>query len=80
MILTLRKTGPKLRKRGKDMQKGMLTTVDVSTINNGNAIKAFLDPKSKYEDFHMEEFAFALEVKLEHGKLKPVNVANNHPF
>jgi hypothetical protein len=64
----------------KDMQKRIPTTVDLSTINNGNAIKAFLNPKSKYEDFNMEEFAFALEVELEHGKLKAVNVTNNHPF
>ena len=28
----------------------------------------------------MEEFAFALKVELEHGKLKAVNVTNNHPF
>ena len=54
--------------------------MDLSTIDNLNAIKAFLDPKSKYEDFNMEEFAFALEVELEHGKLKAVNVTNNHPF
>jgi len=28
----------------------------------------------------MEEFAFALKVELEHGKIKDVNVTNNHPF
>ena len=64
----------------RDMQKKVPTTVDLSSINNLNAIKAFLDPKSKYEDFNMKEFAFALEVELEHGKLKAVNVTNNHPF
>ena len=28
----------------------------------------------------MEEFAFALKVELEHGKIRDVNVTNNHPF
>jgi hypothetical protein len=28
----------------------------------------------------MEEFDFALKVELEHGKIKDVNVTNNHPF
>ena len=63
-----------------DMQKKQPTTVDLSTINNVNAIKAFLDPKSRHEEFNMEEFAYALEVELEHGKLKDVNMTNNHPF
>ncbi|MBL0019994.1 MAG: hypothetical protein IPP17_27085 [Bacteroidetes bacterium] len=49
-------------------------------MNNVEAIKAYLDPKSKHEEFNMEEFAFALKVELEHGKLKEVNVTNNHPF
>ena len=49
-------------------------------MNNVDAIRAYLNPKSKHEAFNMEEFAFALKVELEHGKLKDVNVTNNHPF
>ena len=56
------------------------TDVDLSTMNNVHAIKAYLDPKSKHEAFNMEEFAFALKVELEHGRVKDVNVTNNHPF
>lgn len=56
------------------------TDVDLSTMNNVEAIKAYLSPESKYEAFNMEEFAFALKVELEHGKIKDVNVTNNHPF
>lgn len=56
------------------------TDVDLSTMNNVEAIKAYLNPNSKHEAFNMEEFAFALKVELEHGKIKDVNVTNNHPF
>ncbi|MBF4491332.1 hypothetical protein IRZ83_02130 [Flavobacterium sp. JLP] len=63
----------------KDLQDKQ-TDVDLSTMNNVEAIKAYLSPESKYEDFNMEEFAFALKVELEHGKIKDVNVTNNHPF
>jgi hypothetical protein len=56
------------------------TDVDLSTMNNVHAIKAYLDQKSKHEAFNMEEFAFALKVELEHGRVKDVNVTNNHPF
>ncbi|HEY1193570.1 DUF5661 family protein [Flavobacterium sp.] len=56
------------------------TDVDLSTMNNVHAIKAYLDPNSKHEAFNMEEFAFALKVELEHGRVKDVNVTNNHPF
>lgn len=61
-----------LKKKGTD--------VDLSTMNNVKAIEAYLNPKSKHEEFNMEEFAFALKVELEHGKIKDVNVTNNHPF
>lgn len=64
----------------KDLKGNKNTEVDLSTMNNVEAIKAYLDPKSKHEEFNMEEFAFALKVELEHGKLKAVNVTNNHPF
>ena len=64
----------------KDLQDKKLTDVDLSTMNNVHAIKAYLDPKSKHEAFNMEEFAFALKVELEHGRVKDVNVTNNHPF
>ena len=54
--------------------------IDLSTIDNVEAIKAYLNPQSVNEQFNMEEFAYALKVELEHGKLKAVNVTNNHPF
>ena len=64
----------------KDLLDTKHTEVDLSTMNNVEAIKAYLNPKSKHEAFNMEEFAFALKVELEHGKIKDVNVTNNHPF
>ncbi|MEP7265781.1 MAG: DUF5661 family protein [Bacteroidota bacterium] len=64
----------------KDLNKKKETGVDLSTMNNAEAIKAYLNPKSKHEKFNMEEFAYALKVELEHGRLKAVNVTNNHPF
>ncbi|MES2544043.1 MAG: DUF5661 family protein [Bacteroidota bacterium] len=64
----------------KDLSATENTAVDLSTMNNVEAIKAYLNPKSKHEEFNMDEFAFALKVELEHGKLKEVNVTNNHPF
>lgn len=64
----------------KDLNNKKHTDVDLSTMNNVHAIKAYLDPKSKHEAFNMEEFAFALKVELEHGRVKDVNVTNNHPF
>ncbi|MDQ6469694.1 DUF5661 family protein [Flavobacterium sp. LHD-80] len=64
----------------KDLLDSKNTEVDLSTMNNVEAIKAYLNPKSKHEEFNMEEFAFALKVELEHGKIKDVNVTNNHPF
>ncbi len=64
----------------KDLNDKKNTAVDLSTMNNVETIKAYFNPKSKHEAFNMEEFAFALKVELEHGKLKEVNVTNNHPF
>lgn len=64
----------------KDLNSKIATDVDLSTITNKEALKAYFNPKSKYEEFNMEEFAFALKVELEHGKIKDVNVTNNHPF
>lgn len=63
-----------------DLNKNQETDVDLSTMNNVEAIKAYLNPGSKHERFNMEEFAFALKVELEHGRIKDVNVTNNHPF
>jgi len=63
-----------------DLNDNKDTDVDLSTMNNVESIKAYLNPNSKYEAFNMEEFAFALKVELEHGKIKDVNVTNNHPF
>ncbi|KRD10249.1 hypothetical protein ASE21_11055 [Flavobacterium sp. Root901] len=64
----------------KDLLETTDTEVDLSTMDNVEAIKAYLNPESKYADFNMEEFAFALKVELEHGKIRDVNVTNNHPF
>ncbi|OWU89069.1 hypothetical protein DBB36_22875 [Flavobacterium sp. WLB] len=64
----------------KDLLDGKQTDVDLSTMDNVEAIKAYLNPNSKHADFNMEEFAFALKVELEHGKIRDVNVTNNHPF
>jgi hypothetical protein len=64
----------------KDLNKKDGTSVDLSTMNNVDCIKAYLNPKSKHEEFNMIEFAYALKVELEHGKIKAVNVTNNHPF
>ncbi|MBO9585095.1 MAG: hypothetical protein J7574_13120 [Flavobacterium sp.] len=64
----------------RDLNDAKQTDVDLSTMNNVHAIKAYLDPNSKHEAFNMEEFAFALKVELEHGRVKDVNVTNNHPF
>lgn len=64
----------------KDLSANVDTIVDLSTINNVEAMKAYFNPKGKHEQFNMEEFAFALKVELEHGKIKDANVTNNHPF
>ncbi|RTY89126.1 DUF5661 family protein [Flavobacterium sp. GT3R68] len=64
----------------KDLNDKKETEVNLSTINNVEALKAYFNPKSKHEEFNMNEFAFALKVELEHGKLKAANVTNNHPF
>lgn len=64
----------------KDLLNTKETDVDLSTMDNVEAIKAYLNPKSKHEKFNMEEFAFALKVELEHGRIRDVNVTNNHPF
>lgn len=64
----------------KDLNSEFPTDADLSTINNVEAIKAYLNPKSRHEEFNMKEFAYSLKVELEHGRLKDVNVTNNHPF
>ncbi|POS01090.1 hypothetical protein Q361_11436 [Flavobacterium croceum DSM 17960] len=64
----------------KDLKKNVATQIDLSTVVNANAILAFLNPKGKNEEFNMQQFAYALKVELEHGKLKDTNVTNNHPF
>ena len=64
----------------KDLSEKIPTEVDLSTIKNVESIKAFLHPKSRHEAFNMEEFAYALKVELEHGRVKDVNVTSNHPF
>lgn len=64
----------------KDMQKSTKTKVDLSTITNGKAIKAFFNPQNKYEEFNMEEFAESLKVEIEHGSIRDANVTLNHPI
>ena len=64
----------------KDMDAKTESDVDLTTINNLPSLQAYLDPKGKYEQLNMEEFAYALKVELEHGRVKDVNVTNNHPF
>lgn len=64
----------------KDLYEKNNPEVDLSTLNNVESIKAYFNPKSKHEEFNMKEFAFALKVELEHGRLKAANVTNNHPF
>jgi hypothetical protein len=64
----------------RDLSEDKDTDVDLSTMDNVEAIKAYLNPKSRHERFNMEEFAFALKVELEHGRVRDVNVTNNHPF
>lgn len=64
----------------KDLYAKNDTSVDLSTLNNVETIRAYFNPKSKHEEFNMDEFAFGLKVELEHGRLKAANVTNNHPF
>ena len=64
----------------QDLNSKIPTDVDLSTIKNVESIKAFLNPKSKHEEFNMTEFAFSLKIELEHGRVKDANVTNNHPF
>jgi len=64
----------------RDLNKDKDTDVDLSTMDNVEAIRAYLNPQSRHERFNMEEFAFALKVELEHGRVRDVNVTNNHPF
>lgn len=56
------------------------TQIDLSNLLNKDAVKAFFDPASELYDFNMEEFAYALDVELEHGKIRDANVTGNHPF
>lgn len=63
-----------------DMDKKEDSQVDLSSLVNGKAIRAFMNPESPDEVFNMDEFAYALKVELEHGRIKDANVTNNHPF
>ena len=64
----------------KDLKKSEDSEIDLTEITNRDAIIAFMDAESTYETMNMEEFAYALKVELEHGKIKDANVTNNHPF
>ena len=64
----------------KDLKKNEESEVDLTSITNREAILTFMNPDGKHEEFNMNEFAYALKVELEHGKIKDANVTNNHPF
>ena len=64
----------------KDFDSKQKTIVDLSSLENVEIIKAFFDPANSQEAYNMQEFAYALKVELEHGKIKDANVTNNHPF
>lgn len=56
------------------------TQIDLSSLKNAKAIQEFFNPESQYFDMNMHEFAYALDVELEHGKIRDANVTGNHPF
>ncbi|MEP6614956.1 MAG: DUF5661 family protein [Ginsengibacter sp.] len=64
----------------KDLKKDESSEVDLTGLTNVDSIAAFMDPESNYEKLNMEEFAYALKVELEHGRIKDANVTSNHPF
>ncbi|MDQ2720656.1 MAG: hypothetical protein M3Z26_12985 [Bacteroidota bacterium] len=64
----------------KDLQKYEDSQIDLTGLTNMDCISAFMNPKSEYESMNMEEFAYALKVELEHGRVKDANVTSNHPF
>lgn len=64
----------------KDMMRSARTEVDLTTMKNLEAIRSYLKPSPKYEEANMKDFAYALNVELEHGRLNQVNVTSNHPF
>lgn len=63
-----------------DLNNKKVTEIDLSNMDNSDSIMAFFDPASEYEAYNMEEFAYALKVELEHGRIKDANVTCNHPF
>mgnify|MGYP001792668719 CR=1 FL=1 len=64
----------------KDLRKDESSQVDLTGLVNVSAIEAFMDPESEFEVMNMQEFAYALKVELEHGRIKDANVTSNHPF
>jgi hypothetical protein len=64
----------------KDLKKDEDSQIDLTGLTNIDCIAAFMNPKSEYESMNMEEFAYALKVELEHGRVKDANVTSNHPF
>ena len=64
----------------QDMEGGDNPQVNLSSLVNANAIRAFMDEQSPHEQMNMEELAYALKVELEHGRIKDANVTGNHPF
>jgi hypothetical protein len=64
----------------KDLNDDKGAQVDLTGLVNVKAIEAFMDPASEFEEMNMKEFAFALNVELEHGRIKDANVTSNHPF
>ena len=64
----------------KDLARDEASQVDLTGLTNVDCIAAFMNPQSSYETLNMEEFAYALKVELEHGRIKDANVTSNHPF
>ncbi len=64
----------------KDLKRKEDSEINLTGLTNVDAIAAFMNPESPFEEMNMEELAYALKVELEHGKIKDANVTNNHPF
>ena len=64
----------------RDLNKNENSEIDLTGLTNVRAIEAFMNPDSLHQEVNIKEFAYALKVELEHGKIKDANVTNNHPF
>ena len=64
----------------QDMDNAKDSQIDLTTLDNSKSLEAFFAPDNPHEEYNMNEFAYALKVELEHGRIKDANVTNNHPF